>query len=66
MVGKVKHIIRQRNPSLEFFHEIHKLIEKRWNKLNTSLRMVAYALNPDSKVVYGKDQIEFFLLMMKR
>ena len=46
MVGKIKHIIRQRNPSLEFFHEIHKVIEKRWNKLNTSLHMAAYALNP--------------------
>ena len=46
MVGKIKHIIRQRNPSLEFFHEIHKLIEKRWLKLNTSLHMAAYALNP--------------------
>lgn len=46
MVDKVKHIIHQRNPSLEFFHEIHKLIEKRWIKLNTSLHVVAYALNP--------------------
>lgn len=46
MVGKIKHIICQRNPSLEFFHEIHKVIEKRWNKLNTSLYMAAYALNP--------------------
>lgn len=46
MVGKVKHIIHQGNPSLEFFHEIHKLIEKRWIKLNTSLHVVAYALNP--------------------
>lgn len=46
MVGKVEHIIRQRNPSLEFFHEIHKLIEKSWIKLNISLHVVAYALNP--------------------
>ena len=46
MVDKVKKIIRQRNPSLDFFNEIHKLIEKRWNKLNTSLHMAAYALNP--------------------
>ena len=46
MVGKVKNIIRQRNPSLDFFVEIHKLIEKRWNKLNTPLHMAAYALNP--------------------
>jgi len=30
---------------LEFFNEIQKLIEKRWNKLNTPLHMVAYALN---------------------
>ena len=46
MVDKVKYIIRQRNPSLDFFNEIHKLIEKRWIKLNTSLHMAAYALNP--------------------
>ena len=46
MVGKVRHIICQRNPSLEFFQEIHKTIEKRWSKLNTSLHMAAYALNP--------------------
>lgn len=46
MVGKVEHIIRQRNPSLEFFHETHKLIEKSWIKLNISLHVVAYALNP--------------------
>ena len=46
MVGKVRNVIRQRNPSLEFFQEIHKIIEKRWNKLNTSLHMAAYALNP--------------------
>lgn len=31
---------------MEFFQEIHKIIEKRWIKLNTSLRVVAYALNP--------------------
>ena len=46
MVDKVKYIIRQRNPSLDFFNEIHKLIKRRWNRLNTSLHMVAYALNP--------------------
>ena len=44
MVGKIKHIICQRNPSLEFFHEIHKLIEKRWLILNTSFHMAAYTL----------------------
>ena len=46
MVGKVRRIIRQRNSSLEFFQEIHKIIDKRWIKLNMSLHMAAYALNP--------------------
>ena len=46
MVGEVRNVIHQRNPSLEFFQEIHKIIEKRWNKLNTSLHMAIYALNP--------------------
>ena len=46
MVGKIKHIIQDRNPLLEFFNEIHKVIEKRWSKLNTSLHMDTYALNP--------------------
>jgi len=46
MVGKVKHIIHQRNPSLEFFYEIHKLIEKIWITFNTSLDMATYAPNP--------------------
>ena len=31
---------------MEFLNEIQKLIEKRWNKLNTPLHMPAYALNP--------------------
>lgn len=46
MVGKVKHIIRDKNPSLESFHEIHNIIDKRWRKLNTSLHMATYAINP--------------------
>ena len=46
MIGKIKSIIRQRDPSLELFNELQKLIEKRWNKLNTPLHMAAYALNP--------------------
>jgi len=46
MIGHVKSIVRQRDPSLESFNEIQKLIEKRWNKMNTPLHMAAYALNP--------------------
>ena len=46
MVGKVRHINHQRNPSLEFFQEIHNIIDKRWLKLNTSLHVAAYAINP--------------------
>jgi len=46
MIGKIKSIIRQKDPSLELFNELQKLIEKRWNKLNTPLHMAAYALNP--------------------
>lgn len=46
MIGHVKSIMLKREPSLESFNEIHKLIEKRWNRLNTPLHMVAYALNP--------------------
>jgi len=46
MIGHVKSIVRQRDPSLESFNEIQKLIEKRWNRMNTPLHMVAYALNP--------------------
>lgn len=46
MVGKIRHIIQDRNPSLEFFNEIHEIMGKRWIKLNTSLHMVVYALNP--------------------
>ncbi len=46
MIGKIKSIIHQRDPSLELFKEFQKLIEKRWNKLNTPLHMASYALNP--------------------
>jgi hypothetical protein len=46
MIGKIKSIMYQRGPTLDFFNEIQKLIEKRWSKLNTPLHMVAYALNP--------------------
>jgi len=45
MAAKVKHIIHQRIPYLEFFHEIHKLIEKIWSKLNISLHVATYTLN---------------------
>ena len=46
MIGKIKSIIRQRDRSLELFNELQKLIEKRWNRMNTPLHMAAYALNP--------------------
>ena len=46
MIGKIKSTIRERDPSLELFNELQKLIEKRWNKMNTPLHMAAYALNP--------------------
>jgi hypothetical protein len=46
MIGKIKSMIYQRDPSIEFFDELHKLIEKRWNELNNALCIIAYALNP--------------------
>lgn len=46
MIGKIKSIIRQREPSLRLFNELQRLIEKRWNRLNTPLHMADYALNP--------------------
>ena len=46
MIGKIKSIIHQRDPCLGSFNDLQKLIEKRWNRLNTPLHMVAYAHNP--------------------
>jgi hypothetical protein len=45
MIRQINSIMRQRDPTLEFFNEIQKLTENRWNKLNTPLHMVTYALN---------------------
>ncbi|KAH9315128.1 hypothetical protein KI387_023755 [Taxus chinensis] len=47
MLGQMKATIRVRDPTLEFYHEhIQPIIQHRWEKLNTPLHMVAYALNP--------------------
>ena len=63
MVGKVKHIIHQINPSLEFFHEIDKLIGK--DGLN-SIPPFTWLHMPLIQSGIWKYQIEFFILMMKR
>ncbi|KAH9302637.1 hypothetical protein KI387_014220 [Taxus chinensis] len=47
MHGQMKATIEVRDPTLEFYNEhIQPIIQQRWEKLNTPLHMVGYALNP--------------------
>jgi hypothetical protein len=47
MLGQVKIAIREKDPSLEFYTtDTRPIIQCRWDRMNTPLGMVAYALNP--------------------
>lgn len=47
MLGQMRAIVRERDPSLAFYAEhIQPIIQRRRDSLNTPLYMDAYALNP--------------------
>lgn len=47
MLGQMNIVVRKRDPTLAFYTKhIEPIIHHRWEKLNTPLHMVAYALNP--------------------
>ncbi len=46
MLGQMRAVVREKDPTLAFYNDhIQPIIQRRWDKLNTPLHMVAYALN---------------------